>query len=53
MNHLAWFAADGDTTYHRFARLQSLTEGWQWLLLLVLCLAILTYVVNDVPAGQR
>jgi hypothetical protein len=47
MTHLAMlFAADGDTTYHRFARLQAMTEGWQWLLLLVLCLAILTYVVT-------
>ncbi len=35
-----------EQTYHRLARLQSLTEGWQWILMGVVCLAILTYVVT-------
>lgn len=32
-------------TYHQFARLQTLTEWWQWLLLLVVCFGVLLYVV--------
>jgi hypothetical protein len=33
-------------TYHRFARVGSLSEGWQWLLLGFICLVILAYVVH-------
>jgi hypothetical protein len=47
MIRFSWLlAADGDATYHRLARLQSLTEGWQWLALLAIILAVLTYVVH-------
>lgn len=33
------------TTYHQFSRLQSLSEWWQWLVLIVVCLAVAAYVV--------
>ena len=37
--------ANSDTsTYHQFARLQSMTEWWQWLLLLIVCSVILAYI---------
>ena len=41
------FALWGDTaasTYHQFARLHSLSEWWQWLLLMVICVAVVAYV---------
>lgn len=37
--------AQADTTYYRFARFHALSEGWQWLVLLFVCLAIVAYVV--------
>jgi hypothetical protein len=35
-----------ETTYHRFARLESFTEGWHWLLLAAVVVAICFYVVR-------
>ena len=32
------------TTYHQFARLQAMTEWWQWLLLLIVGGVIVTYI---------
>jgi len=32
------------TTYHQFARLQSLSEWWQWLVMIVVCVAVAAYV---------
>jgi hypothetical protein len=37
--------AETSGTFHQFARLQSLTEWWQWLLLVFVSLAIGSYVV--------
>ncbi|MFM7073073.1 MAG: hypothetical protein ACKO38_14900, partial [Planctomycetota bacterium] len=37
--------ADASGTFHQFARLQSFTEWWQWLLLVFVSLAIGAYVV--------
>lgn len=36
--------ADASGTFHQFARLQSLTQWWQWLLLVGAVLAIVSYV---------
>lgn len=38
------WAASSSRTYHEFARLRSLTEGWQWLLLVVVVVAVIAYV---------
>ncbi|MBP87438.1 MAG: hypothetical protein CMJ64_12060 [Planctomycetaceae bacterium] len=41
----AFFLANADTTtYHQFARLQVMTEWWQWLLLLVISSVVLAYI---------
>jgi hypothetical protein len=40
-----FLTADASGAYHQFARLQSLTEWWQWLLLVASSLAIIAYVV--------
>lgn len=37
--------AEASGTFHQFARLQSFTEWWQWLLLVGASLAIIAYVV--------
>ncbi|MFO0904119.1 MAG: hypothetical protein U0939_14040 [Pirellulales bacterium] len=37
--------ADASGAFHQFARLQSLTEWWQWLLLVAASLGIIAYVV--------
>ena len=43
-NHLpVW--AQTEQTYHQFTRLQTLSEGWHWLLLLVICGLILSFVI--------
>lgn len=39
-----FFPAQATTTYHQFARLQALSEWWQWLALIVVCLAVAAYV---------
>lgn len=37
-------ATTGTTTYHQFARLHAMSQWWQWLLLVVICGAILAYI---------
>ncbi len=37
--------AQAETTYYRFSRFQAFSEGWQWLIVLAVCIAIVTYVV--------
>lgn len=37
--------AQSETTYHRFARLESFTEGWQWLLLVAIVAGIAACVI--------
>ena len=36
---------DASGVYHEFARLESLTQWWHWLLLLVVCFGVLLYVI--------
>ncbi|MDX1944015.1 MAG: vWA domain-containing protein [Pirellulaceae bacterium] len=52
------FAQASAGTYYQLARIQSLTEWWHWLLLLVVCAGIAAYVVwmylkdsVELPAG--
>ena len=41
-----WLLADSSShTFYRFARLQAMSEWWHWLVLLVVCAAVLAYVV--------
>ena len=49
-----------EATVYRWNRLQMLTEGWQWLLVLAIVVAVVAYVVmlyrrdsQDLPAGVR
>ncbi|MHB0956154.1 MAG: VWA domain-containing protein [Pirellulaceae bacterium] len=43
----AWYllAENASHTYYRFARLQSMSDWWHWLLLMLLCAGIFVYVV--------
>ncbi|MFP6602346.1 MAG: VWA domain-containing protein [Pirellulaceae bacterium] len=43
-SRLLW--AQTEQTYHQFTRVQSLSEGWHWLLLVAICALILTFVVT-------
>ncbi len=55
------FPNDGPSrTYYEFARLQSMTQWWHWMLLTVVCLAIAGWVVSvyrrdtaELPRGIR
>ena len=38
--------AQTEQTYHQFTRVQSLSEGWHWLLLVAICALILTFVIT-------
>mgnify|MGYP004300723421 CR=1 FL=1 len=42
-SQLLW--AQTEQTYHQFTRLQSLSEGWHWLLLVGICSLIMTFVI--------
>ncbi|MDE0735565.1 MAG: hypothetical protein OSB47_07070, partial [Pirellulaceae bacterium] len=42
-SQLLW--AQTQQTYHQFTRLQSLSEGWHWLLLVGICSLIMTFVI--------
>ncbi len=42
-SRLLW--AQTEQTYHQFTRLQSLSEGWHWLLLVAICGLILAFVI--------
>ncbi len=44
----AWglMLAEATDVYHEFARLETMTQWWQWLLLLVVCLGVLAYVIG-------
>ena len=55
-SRLLW--AQTEQTYHQFTRVQSLSEGWHWLLLAAICALILTFVITmyrrdsvELPAG--
>jgi len=55
-SRLLW--AQTEQTYHQFTRVQSLSEGWHWLLLVAICALILTFVITmyrrdsvELPAG--
>ena len=43
----AWYplAESASHTFYRFTRLQSMSEWWHWLLLVMLCAAVVAYVV--------
>ncbi len=43
---LSMLLAEEARTYYRFARAESLTEWWQWLLVLIVCVLIGAYVVT-------
>lgn len=45
MNGLNTLVAQTDTVIHRFARLRSLTEWWEWLLLALVCIVIAAYSI--------
>ena len=54
---LLW--AQTEQTYHQFTRLQSLSEGWHWLLLVAICGLILAFVITmyrrdsvELPVGS-
>lgn len=37
-------AAGETSVYHQFSRLQSMTEWWQWLLLMIACAVVITFI---------
>ncbi|MCO6456296.1 MAG: VWA domain-containing protein [Pirellulaceae bacterium] len=43
MHTWGYLLADATETYHEFARLETMTEVWQWLLLLLVCAGVLVY----------
>ncbi|MFP6575525.1 MAG: VWA domain-containing protein [Pirellulaceae bacterium] len=43
-SRLLW--AQTEQTRHQFTRVQSLSEGWHWLLLVAICALILTFVIT-------
>ena len=52
--------AQSTRTYFELARLQSMNQWWQWMLLLVICVAIVTWIAimyvrdtRELPRGKR
>ena len=61
MNLDSYFLAQTTANVHyQFARLQSLTHWWHWLLLTLACVAVMVYIgrmyrrdANELPVGFR
>ncbi|MCA9220769.1 MAG: VWA domain-containing protein [Planctomycetales bacterium] len=45
MNSITLLAQQAGSTYYDIARVHSMPEGWHWLLLLLVCAAVLAYVI--------